>query len=68
MSGLVATLKELRDAKGKTRASVAADLNMSERHLYRLENGGPLRHVLVLAFANYYGVEPDEIERAKDAA
>lgn len=59
----MATIKELREATGKSRAGVAADLNMSERHLYRLENGRPLRHVLVLAFANYYGVKPEKIDR-----
>ena len=64
----MATLKQLRTAAGKSRAGVAADLNMSERHLYRLENGGSLRRVLVLAFANYYGVPADEIDREEDAA
>lgn len=58
----VQTIMELREASGKSRAAVASDLSMSERHLYRLENGRPLRHVLILAFANYYGVKPDQID------
>lgn len=63
------SLLELREATGKTRASVAADLDMSERHLYRLETGrSPLRHVTALAFANYYGVKVEKIEGHKAAA
>lgn len=59
----MATIHELRTASGKSRAKVAADLNMSERHLYRLENGkSPLRRVLALGFATYYGVPVEEID------
>lgn len=59
----MATIKELREAAGKSRSMVSADLAMSERHLYRLETGRvPLRRVLALAFATYYGVPVDEIE------
>ena len=56
------SLLQLREATGKTRSAVAADLDMSERHLYRLETGkSPLRRVTALAFANYYGVKPEKI-------
>lgn len=59
----MATVQELREATGKTRTRVAADLDMSERHLQRIESGNsPLRRVLALAFANYYGVDPDTID------
>lgn len=59
----MATIKELRERSEKTRALVAADLDLSERHLYRLETGRtPLRHVLALAFANYYGVSVKTID------
>lgn len=59
----MATIAELRKATGKSRALVAADLDMSERHLYRLENGkSPLRRMLALAFANYFGVNAEEID------
>ncbi len=63
----MATLLELRSKTGKNRAQVAADLDMSERHLYRLETGkSPLRRMLALAFANYYGVPLDQIDGATD--
>lgn len=59
----MATILQLREGTGKSRAQVAADLNMSERHLYRLERGKtPLRRVLALSFASYYGVNPDQID------
>lgn len=59
----MASLKALREQTGKTRAQVAADLDMSERHLYRLETGRtPVRRLVALAFASYYGVDPAEIE------
>lgn len=59
-------LKELREAVGKTRAQVAADLDMSERHLYRLENGHtPLRKIHAVAFARYYGVDVADITEAQ---
>lgn len=61
-------LKEIRIAAGRTRAAVAADLDMSERHLHRLENGAPLRRTLALAFAVYYGVPVDEIDEARTEA
>lgn len=57
------TLRELREATGRTRAQVAADLDMSERHLQGLESGTrPLRRILAIAFANYYGVSVEAIE------
>lgn len=61
-------LKDLRLATGRSRSAVAADLDMSERHLYRLENGAPLRRTLALAFAVYYGVPVDEIDEARTEA
>lgn len=65
----MASILELRATAGKSRARVAADLNMSERHLYRLERSTkPLRRVLVLAFATYYGVEPDSISGHEEVA
>lgn len=58
-------LLELRDGKGLSRARVAADLDMSERHLYRLERGvTPLSRALALLFADYYGVDVEEIDEA----
>lgn len=63
------TLKELRRLAGKSRAQVAADLDLSERHLYRLEGGQtPLKRMHLIAFADYYGVEPDDIALATVAA
>jgi transcriptional regulator with XRE-family HTH domain len=63
------TLLELRKAVGRSRARVAADLEMSERHLYRLEaHKVPLRHVLALAFSRYYDVPVTEIAEAEEAA
>lgn len=57
------SIQQLRESTGKSRALVASNLNMSERHLYRLEKGrSPLRRVLALAFANYYDVAVDEID------
>jgi transcriptional regulator with XRE-family HTH domain len=57
------TIKRLRSAAGKSRAQVAADLGISERHLYRLESGqSPISRRWCLAFAAYFGVEPEEIE------
>lgn len=62
------SLKELRSATGRSRAKVAADLKMSERHLYRLENGlSPLRKITAYRIANYYGVKVDDIEEARAA-
>jgi transcriptional regulator with XRE-family HTH domain len=59
-------LLELRKASGKSRAKVASDLQISERHLLRLENGTtPLARRWALAFAAYYGVEVDEIDEAR---
>lgn len=58
------TLKTLRDEKGLSRAKVAADLDMSERHLQRLEAGNtPLRRILAFAFADYYGVDIEDIDQ-----
>jgi transcriptional regulator with XRE-family HTH domain len=62
---MMPSLKELRIASGKTRAKVAADFNMSERHLLRLETGEtPLSRFHALAFADYYGVSVDQIDEA----
>jgi transcriptional regulator with XRE-family HTH domain len=66
-------LEELRKRAGKSRAQVAADIDMSERHLLRLEHGvTPLRRMHALAFARYYDVPVDDIdewtERNGDAA
>jgi transcriptional regulator with XRE-family HTH domain len=59
-------LRQLRADTGKTRAQVAADLQISERHLLRLEKGDtPLRRRWALAFAAYYGVEVDDIDEAR---
>lgn len=63
MSGQMATIQQLRESSGRSRALVASHLNMSERHLYRLERGkSPIRRVLALAFANYYGVDVADID------
>lgn len=63
------TIKELREATKRTRTRVASDLDMSERHLSRLENGEtPIRRVHALAFANYYGVAPDSIDGQVEVA
>jgi transcriptional regulator with XRE-family HTH domain len=60
---MMPTLRELREAVGKSRAQVAADLGMSERHLFRLEHGqSTLRTVTRIAFADYYNVRPADIE------
>lgn len=59
----MASLEQLRKQTGRSRARVAADLDMSERHLQRIESGRqPLRRVLALAFANYYEVEVEQID------
>lgn len=61
--------KDLRDFSGKSRAKVAADLGISERHLYRLEMGAVRllrRHRLM--FAAYYDVDPDEIGDPREIA
>lgn len=58
----MASLRELREKAGKTRVQVAADLDMSERHLYRLEHGYPIKKRVALAFAAYYGVPVDDID------
>jgi transcriptional regulator with XRE-family HTH domain len=64
----MATIQQLREATGKSRARVAADLNMSERHLYRLETGKtPLRRVLALGFASYYDVPVEQIDGLTDS-
>jgi transcriptional regulator with XRE-family HTH domain len=56
------TLKELRALAGLSRAKVAADMEMSERHVYRLETGvTPLSRFNALRFAAYYGVAVNEI-------
>jgi transcriptional regulator with XRE-family HTH domain len=56
-------IKELRTLSGKSRTRVAADLDISERTLYRLETRPtPLPRRWVLVFAAYYGVAPEDIE------
>lgn len=64
-----AEILRLRRLAGKTRAQVAADLDISERHLQRLESQEtPLSRRWVLAFAAYYGVEPDAIANGNGVA
>ena len=61
------TIKELRKAKNLSRTRVAADLDMSERHLHRLETGqSPLRRVLAHAFADYYGIPVEKIDHQEE--
>lgn len=56
-------IKRLRIAAGKARSEVAADLDISERHLQRLESGdSPITRRWILVFASYYGVAPEAIE------
>jgi DNA-binding XRE family transcriptional regulator len=64
---LSVSIKTLREQAGRTRQQVAADLDISERHLYRLENQG-LERRWVLVFAAYYGVPPEAIENGGGAA
>lgn len=41
-------------------------MDMSERHLFRIEKGlTPLRRFHALRFARYYGVPVDTIEEAR---
>lgn len=48
---------------------VARDLDMTERHLARLERGEtPLRVILTLAFAAYYSVPAESIDAVKNEA
>ncbi len=55
-------LEALRGARDLSRSKVAADLDISERHLYRLERGETkLRRRWLLAFASYYGVDADSL-------
>jgi transcriptional regulator with XRE-family HTH domain len=62
------SLKELRERSGKSRREVAADFEMSERHLLRLELGQtPLKRIHALAFARYYGVSVEDIDEAEAA-
>lgn len=56
------TIERLRIAAGKSRAQVALDLAISERHLYRLEKGVDLPRRWCLVFSAYYGVPVSEIE------
>jgi DNA-binding XRE family transcriptional regulator len=56
-------LAAVRVRAGKSRAEAAAELDISERHLARLENGKtPLRRMHALAFAEYYKVDVDDID------
>lgn len=65
----MATLKELREATGRSRARVAVDMDMSERTLSRLESGEtPIRRVHALAFAGYYQVDPATIDGQSEVA
>lgn len=57
-------LHELRELAGKTQAEVAADLRTSLSTLNRHEQGKvTLSGHHRLAYATYYGVDPDSIEQ-----
>lgn len=57
-------LKQIRELTGKTQEEVAADLGISVSTVNRHEQGKtPLTRMLVLAYAAYYGVDPDSIEQ-----
>lgn len=59
------TLKQLRQGKGLTVARAAAELGLSERHLYRLESGhSPLGRTVAVAMSAVYGVPVADVERA----
>ena len=54
-------LRELRDARGLSRQSVARALEISERTVIRHEDGTtPLRRVHLLAYADLYEVDLSE--------
>lgn len=56
------TLKELRETRQLSLERVAADLEISERTIRRHEDGTtPLRLIHLKAYADYYGVAPEEI-------
>lgn len=62
---LAVSLERIRKEKGYTRAEVAAKLDISERHLYRLERGTtPVRRVYLLSLADLYEVKVADLERA----
>jgi DNA-binding XRE family transcriptional regulator len=56
-------LRALRESKGLTRQKVAHALGLSERTVIRHEDGTtPLRRLHVLAYAEFFGVKPEEVE------
>ena len=58
-------IKQMREERGLTVSQIAAELDMSERQVFRLEGGEtPLRRVHLLALAEVYGVSPAELEDA----
>ena len=60
----MSTLKEIREERGLSRAQVAAKIDMSERHLYRLENGqSPVRRIHLAALADVYEIPVEELIR-----
>lgn len=62
------SLLELREATGRSRSEVARDLGVNEKFLYRLEKGhSPLRQIIAIAFASYYGVDEADITAEKAA-
>lgn len=63
----MATLRELRQTRGIRPEKVAADLELSERTLRRIESGASApRRIILVAFADYYGVDVDTIELVGD--
>lgn len=62
-------MKQLRQSKGLSVVVAARELGLSERHLYRIENGSsPLRRTVAVAMSAVYGVPVRDVEAAgKDA-
>jgi XRE family aerobic/anaerobic benzoate catabolism transcriptional regulator len=55
-------IEQLRKERGLSRAALAARLDMSERHLYRLERGfTPIRRMHLLAVAEALDVSPADL-------
>lgn len=62
---MTVALEGLRKQKGLSRAAVAAKLDLSERHVYRLERGQtPLKRLHALALAEVYEVDVRVVENA----
>ncbi len=58
-------IKQAREERGLTVSQVAQKLDMSERQMFRLEQGdSPLKRVHLLALAEIYGVSPTDLEDA----